>query len=121
MRIDNRVIPDVKSYILKNNIPCPYCGGKLNSSNITKDHIIPKAKGGQNNIENYIYCCNVCNRLKGRNSLSNYMRGRSYVFLINYLNVLSNRINQNYLCKLIRKLPEEVKSHFINYIGTTQC
>lgn len=31
----------------------------------TKDHILPKVKGGENNVENYISCCNDCNLLKG--------------------------------------------------------
>lgn len=31
----------------------------------TKDHIIPIAKGGINNVRNYIGCCSDCNHLKG--------------------------------------------------------
>ena len=30
----------------------------------TKDHIIPKAKGGKNILENYQTMCNVCNEFK---------------------------------------------------------
>ncbi len=31
----------------------------------TKDHIIPKSKGGKNNLKNYQTMCTVCNELKG--------------------------------------------------------
>jgi Fe-S cluster assembly iron-binding protein IscA len=32
---------------------------------ITKDHLIPKSKGGKNHISNYKTCCEVCNFEKG--------------------------------------------------------
>jgi thiamine kinase-like enzyme len=32
---------------------------------LTKDHIIPKSKGGKNNLENYQTMCSVCNWNKG--------------------------------------------------------
>lgn len=31
----------------------------------TKDHIIPKAKGGKNNMSNYQIMCDFCNGIKG--------------------------------------------------------
>ena len=33
----------------------------------TKDHIIPKAKGGKNTMDNYQTMCAVCNREKADN------------------------------------------------------
>lgn len=32
---------------------------------MTKDHIVPKSKGGKNELDNYATCCSVCNNLKG--------------------------------------------------------
>lgn len=32
---------------------------------MTKDHIIPRSRGGKDNVENYQCMCTVCNREKG--------------------------------------------------------
>lgn len=34
---------------------------------MTKDHIIPKSKGGKNQLSNYQTMCSPCNRNKGNN------------------------------------------------------
>jgi hypothetical protein len=32
---------------------------------MTKDHVLPKSKGGKDQMENYVTCCATCNMLKG--------------------------------------------------------
>lgn len=32
---------------------------------MTKDHILPRSKGGANNVSNYQTMCKICNELKG--------------------------------------------------------
>ena len=50
---------------------CFYCGFLYDKDKIiqfkwkTKDHVIPKSKGGKNNKENIVLCCYNCNLQKG--------------------------------------------------------
>lgn len=41
---------------------CAYCG--TNSKFLTKDHLLPKAKGGDTTPENIAPACNKCNQKK---------------------------------------------------------
>ncbi len=36
---------------------------------MTKDHLIPKSKGGSDSLQNYRVCCSPCNNLKGDSDL----------------------------------------------------
>lgn len=45
--------------------PCPACG---NEAMLTKDHIIPRAKGGSNKRENIQWICEPCNHEKSDSS-----------------------------------------------------
>jgi 5-methylcytosine-specific restriction endonuclease McrA len=44
---------------------CPYCDCKLTVQNATIDHIIPRSKEGDDSCSNTIYCCWICNQIKG--------------------------------------------------------
>jgi 5-methylcytosine-specific restriction endonuclease McrA len=44
---------------------CQYCGNRFQSEDLTYDHILPKARGGQSVWENIVTCCMECNRKKG--------------------------------------------------------
>lgn len=43
------------------NKHCRYCGSK---QNLTKDHILPKSRGGSNTNRNYQILCSFCNHSK---------------------------------------------------------
>lgn len=50
--------------IRKNNY-CWYCGKELEPSKLTKDHVFPRSKGGDNDMDNIIMVCKTCNSSKG--------------------------------------------------------
>lgn len=57
---------------------CVYCNGKLTRTTKTKDHVIPRARGGSSlGRENLMPCCRDCNGKKGSKSLLEYMLVRS--------------------------------------------
>ena len=44
---------------------CQYCRGRFTVAQLTYDHVIPVARGGQKTWENIVTCCVGCNRRKG--------------------------------------------------------
>jgi len=44
---------------------CQYCARRLSPAQLTFDHVIPVARGGQKGWENIVTCCIPCNRRKG--------------------------------------------------------
>lgn len=51
---------------------CHYCLHKTNRTphspkQATRDHVVPRAFGGQNNIDNYVLACADCNSERGTN------------------------------------------------------
>ena len=44
---------------------CQYCGTKCSISELTYDHVVPRAKGGRTTWENIVTCCYPCNYKKG--------------------------------------------------------
>jgi 5-methylcytosine-specific restriction endonuclease McrA len=49
---------------------CAYCGGHFpNYNNLSRDHIIPKSKGGENTWMNVVTACKDCNAKKGHKLL----------------------------------------------------
>ena len=40
---------------------CYYCGRKLTSRQCTIDHVVPRSKGGEDSLSNYVLACGPCN------------------------------------------------------------
>ena len=51
---------------------CGYCGCTLDFDGFTADHVIPRSKGGGNEISNLLPCCNPCNRSKAARSVEEF-------------------------------------------------
>ena len=54
---------------IQNNNYCWYCGKEMEPSKLTKDHVFPRSKGGDNDMDNIIMVCKTCNSSKGSNDL----------------------------------------------------
>jgi 5-methylcytosine-specific restriction endonuclease McrA len=49
---------------------CAYCGGHFpNYHDLSKDHIVPKSRGGENSWMNVVTSCRDCNSTKGSKTL----------------------------------------------------
>jgi 5-methylcytosine-specific restriction endonuclease McrA len=51
---------------------CTYCGQVLTRSTLTRDHVVPKSKGGPRG-DNLVPACGPCNRAKADRSLLAYL------------------------------------------------
>lgn len=43
---------------------CAYCGNVFGDSKLTRDHILPKSRGGLDTWTNLVTCCTSCNQYK---------------------------------------------------------
>ena len=51
---------------------CAYCGCVLNVNNMTRDHVVPKSRGGTSELDNLLPACRACNLQKGDDSLDSF-------------------------------------------------
>jgi hypothetical protein len=59
-----------KEYLLeKHNRTCVYCSGVSGDNILEVEHIVPRSRGGTNNIKNLTLSCKCCNQYKGADSL----------------------------------------------------
>lgn len=50
---------------MRDGFCCQYCGDHLSPSELTFDHVTPRARGGKTNWENIVSACVPCNSAKG--------------------------------------------------------
>lgn len=58
-----RVVLTRKNILRRDSYKCAYCG--RSDLPLTIDHIVPRAKGGNDSWENLICACTICNNRKG--------------------------------------------------------
>lgn len=59
------------------NSKCIYCNVKLTKENVTADHILPIAHGGNNCQVNIVVCCKDCNHERGSTDFSEYLKKKN--------------------------------------------
>lgn len=67
-----RKIPPLTNTALfhRDNFQCLYCGEYYDSSTLSRDHVVPTSRGGQDRWENVVASCKRCNQRKGNALLS---------------------------------------------------
>jgi 5-methylcytosine-specific restriction endonuclease McrA len=60
-----------RAIFLRDRFCCQYCGNRFSLGELTFDHVIPKAMGGQTTWTNVLSACVACN-LKKRDRMPNY-------------------------------------------------
>jgi 5-methylcytosine-specific restriction endonuclease McrA len=53
-----------RSILLRDRFKCQYCGVRFESAELTFDHVVPRAKGGQTTWNNILTACVACNKHK---------------------------------------------------------
>jgi len=53
-----------RSILLRDRFRCQYCGHRFESSDLTFDHVVPRADGGQTVWDNILSACVPCNKKK---------------------------------------------------------
>lgn len=53
-----------KALVKRDKSSCQYCSKKLNASQVTIDHVLPRAQGGITSFTNCVVSCQVCNNKK---------------------------------------------------------
>jgi len=48
----------------RDQLMCRYCGVRLSKEDATLDHVIPRSRYGENNIQNLVTACSACNQEK---------------------------------------------------------
>jgi 5-methylcytosine-specific restriction endonuclease McrA len=54
-----------KNILIRDRFTCQYCQRTLPGSELTLDHVIPRARAGATAWENLVACCHECNNRKG--------------------------------------------------------
>jgi 5-methylcytosine-specific restriction endonuclease McrA len=66
VRVLNKQIKFSRQNIyLRDKFTCQYCGARYGETDLTFDHVIPRARGGRTTWENIVTCCYACNLKKG--------------------------------------------------------
>jgi hypothetical protein len=94
---------------------CAYCGGEFTPDKLTRDHILPKSRGGKNRWENVVAACSSCNKLKDNRTPEEADMKLLYVpyapVRAEYLLLMNRRILADQMEFLLTKIPRHSRAH----------
>ena len=65
--------------IRDHGLHCHYCECALTTSNVTKDHLTPLCRDGEDTIDNIVPCCLACNAKKTWRTKEEFLKIRPYL------------------------------------------
>ena len=101
-----------KALFRRDNNICAYCGDDFTSSRLTRDHIHPRSKGGEDTWMNVVTSCSTCNKLKDDRDI-NDIPNMDLLYLpyapnrAEYLILQTRRILADQMDFLIKRVPKE--------------
>ncbi len=57
-------LPTKRAVFIRDNFECQYCGTRLTMGSGTRDHVVPRARGGVDTLSNVVASCKPCNGTK---------------------------------------------------------
>ena len=72
-----------KLYGASGTFVCPYCLQTFPIKDSTRDHLVPRSRGGRTEPANIILCCKECNSQKGALTPEEYAYWKQLEFIRN--------------------------------------
>jgi 5-methylcytosine-specific restriction endonuclease McrA len=54
-------VPTRKAVFIRDGFACQYCGTRVSMTTGTRDHVIPRSRGGPDIMQNVVTACRACN------------------------------------------------------------
>lgn len=87
----DRIRLNNESLYYRDHCVCQYCEKPLKLSNMTRDHMRPRVKGGSDDWNNLVVSCQTCNSYKGHNDAKGIWRPKRLPYEPNYGQMLDIR------------------------------
>lgn len=108
---NNRVPLTNRSLFRRDQHVCAYCGNIFSDGKLTRDHIIPSSRGGQNTWMNVVACCSHCNKVKDNKTPEEAGMQLLYVPYVpnraEYLVLMNRKILADQMAFLLQRVPKE--------------
>jgi hypothetical protein len=90
---------------------CAYCGSIFGSANLSRDHIVPRSRGGEDSWGNVVTSCKRCNQRKGNKLLKEANLELLYVPYVPVFNEALILQNRNILGDQMEYLLANIPKH----------
>ena len=64
----------VEELISRDGHACVWCGRQLWRRDLTREHVVPRSRGGHMTAENALVACRPCNKRRGSRPVDAYVR-----------------------------------------------